>query len=47
VIQIVGDRECPECEEYSLVEKGLTKWKCLLCERVYDEKDLDECEEDN
>jgi len=25
----MGDRICPACEQESLVEKGLTTWKCL------------------
>ncbi|AJA41483.1 hypothetical protein AXJ14_gp164 [Geobacillus virus E3] len=45
LINMVGDRECPNCEEISLVEHGLTKWKCLICGEIYDEKDLDSDEE--
>lgn len=36
-----GDRECPVCEEITLVEKGITKWECLKCGKVFDEKLLD------
>lgn len=40
----MGDRECPVCEEESLVETSLTKWKCLnpKCGVVLDDKFLDE-----
>lgn len=39
----MGDRECPNCEQESLVEKGLTKWVCLNpeCGEEYTEEDLD------
>lgn len=36
-VELVGDRECPECEEYTLIEEGLTKWKCLKCGEIFDE----------
>lgn len=42
---MVGDRECPECEEVSLVEYGLDRWKCLLCEKIYNTEWLDGCED--
>lgn len=37
----VGDRVCPDCNEMSLVEKGLTKWKCLNCGEEFTTKELD------
>ncbi|MDF2533946.1 MAG: hypothetical protein K0R18_103 [Bacillales bacterium] len=37
----MGDRECPNCEEDSLVEESLSKWKCLICKEVFDEAFLD------
>lgn len=40
-----GDRECPNCQQDSLVESSSKKWKCLICENVYDEKCLDASEE--
>jgi hypothetical protein len=42
---MMGDRECFNCEEISLIEYGLTKWKCLICGEIYDENDLDSNEE--
>jgi ribosomal protein S27AE len=44
-VLIMGDRECPNCEDISLVEHGLTKWKCLICGQIFDEEDLDSSEE--
>lgn len=41
----MGDRECLDCLEESLIEKGLTDWVCLICNRIYDERFLDENEE--
>ena len=43
----MGDRECPNCGEETLIEKGLSKWVCLNpdCEEEFDEKDLDYSEE--
>jgi DNA-directed RNA polymerase subunit RPC12/RpoP len=37
-----GDRICPNCETLNLVEESLTKWKCLKCQKTYDEEWLDE-----
>lgn len=37
----MGDRMCPDCNEMSLVEKSLTKWKCLNCEGEFTTKELD------
>lgn len=36
-----GDRICPNCETCNLVEKSLTEWECLHCQKVYDEEWLD------
>jgi ribosomal protein L37AE/L43A len=36
-----GDRECLECQINSLIEDGLTKWKCLKCGRIFDEEYLE------
>lgn len=46
-MEFQGDRECPGCGEESLVEIGLTKWKCLNpeCGQIYDEEWLDDGEE--
>lgn len=41
---MTGDRECPECEEITLVENGIRKWECLKCGSEYDEEWLDLCE---
>ncbi|MFS0855191.1 hypothetical protein [Paenibacillus taichungensis] len=43
--EMIGDRECPVCEEDTLVEAGSTKWRCLKCKEVFDENYLDECAE--
>lgn len=32
---VVGDRECPNCEVDSLIEKGLRQWKCLICKKSF------------
>lgn len=37
----MGDRECPNCQEDTLIEHTLTKWKCLVCNEIFDEKYLD------
>ncbi|MGZ9868156.1 hypothetical protein ACU3L3_07015 [Priestia endophytica] len=47
----MGERICPNCEQESLVEKGLAKWICLnsSCGEIFDEAYLDahvEFEED-
>jgi ribosomal protein L37AE/L43A len=42
----VGDRECPNCEEDTLIEEGLNNWKCLKCDQVFSESDLDGDEEE-
>jgi len=36
-----GDRECPNCEQMSLLETNLNKWKCELCDSEFDEEWLD------
>jgi ribosomal protein L37AE/L43A len=41
----MGDRECPNCLEDTLVEYGKHKWKCLKCNEVFDEEWLDDSEE--
>lgn len=43
----MGDRECPECGQESLVEKTISIWKCLNpeCKMEFDEEWLDEREE--
>lgn len=38
----MGDRICPDCNECTLVEKGLTTWECLQCDNIYTETELDE-----
>jgi ribosomal protein S27AE len=43
--KLMGDRECPNCCEDTLIEDGLSKWKCLKCGEVFDEKWLDEAED--
>lgn len=45
--EVFGDRECPECEMESLIEHGLTEWKCTNpeCRKVFDEEWLDYNEE--
>jgi len=40
-----GDRECPECEQMSLFETSLNKWKCEICDKEFDSEWLDEKEE--
>lgn len=40
-----GDRECPDCQEETLIEKGLTEWECTKCGRVYEEGWIDDGEE--
>ncbi|MGG1664468.1 hypothetical protein [Brevibacillus sp. NRS-1366] len=42
----MGDRECPICEEDTLIESSLGKWKCLKCNEVFDEEFLDATEDD-
>ena len=37
-----GDRECPNCNEFSLYELGLNIWKCDLCGSEFNDKWLDE-----
>ncbi|WP_215154196.1 hypothetical protein [Paenibacillus sp. ISL-20] len=37
----MGDRECPICEEDTLIEHSLTKWKCLKCGEMFEEEWLD------
>ena len=45
------DRICPACEQESLVEKGLTTWKCLndACKEEFEtdflDADLEEMDE--
>ena len=38
-----GDRICPHCDRMSLLEDGLTTWKCSnpACGEVYTEEELD------
>ena len=45
----MGDRECPNCQEDTLIEKGLSKWECLKCGEIFDEAflDEDECDYDD
>jgi len=38
----LGDRECPDCNELSLYELGLGKWKCDLCGSEFNDSWLDE-----
>ena len=42
----MGDRECPNCEEDTLIEDGLNKWKCLKCHEIFDEESLDDSNEE-
>lgn len=45
----MGDRICPNCDGWTLIEKGLNKWICLNCGEVYTDDELDaevEFEED-
>lgn len=42
----MGDRECPSCEEFTLYEEGLGKWKCEKCLRIFAEEFLDGEEEE-
>jgi ribosomal protein L37AE/L43A len=39
----MGDRECPNCGEESLIEKTLTIWVCMNpnCKEEYNVEDLD------
>ena len=39
----MGDRICPACEQETLVEKGLTTWKCLnsSCKEEFETEYLD------
>lgn len=39
----MGDRECPNCGEESLIEKAGHKWACLNpeCEEEYTDEELD------
>lgn len=37
----IGDRECPECETMSLIEKGSAQWACLNCKETFDDKYID------
>ena len=39
--EVKGDRECPSCEQISLVECSSTKWKCLTCEEIFTDEYLD------
>ncbi|MFS0841200.1 hypothetical protein [Paenibacillus sp. 1P03SA] len=43
--EFAGDRECPDCEEESLIEISLTKRKCLKCKEIFDEEFLDDGDE--
>ncbi len=31
---------CPDCNKMDLVEKNLTKWKCLKCREEFTTKEL-------
>jgi ribosomal protein L37AE/L43A len=41
----MGDRECPNCEEFTMFEHGINQWKCEKCNEIFDEEYLDECED--